>query len=263
MGLLDLFDKNKRKDRAREKAAARLTNAYMQGPERMRGADILLEMGDEKAIYGLLKRFTVRASNGVVDEEEKEQVYSMVVGLGRDAVPAIKRFLRQEDQTYYPLRALSAILPEDEVIDIIQETLEALGPDYMRNPERKLHLIQHLAESRHARCVSILLPFLADHDEQVRFQTINALRNQRNEEAREPMLERFCDEEEESLRLRKLIIEVFREFDWDVKGFTSSVEECMPAGFVLDGKGKFTKGTKKVETKAVKKEKKEKRSRRR
>ncbi len=237
MGLLDFLDKEKRQQRKLESAIARLTNPYMQGPERMRGADTLLQIGSDEAIYGLLKRFTIRASNGVVDEEEKEQVYGMLVGLGAAAIPPIERFIRREDQTYQALRALSALLPEDEVVRIIGAALEELGPDYMRNPERKLHLIQHLAELRNPGVLPILLPFLDDFDENVRFQTINGLKEQADEAAREPLLTRLCGEEEQSLRLKKRIIEVIEELGWTVKGFRKQVEELLPKGHSLDKAG--------------------------
>ncbi len=239
MGLFDFFDKDKRRQRAIKKASARLTNAYMQGPDRMRGADTLLEFGTDEAIYGLLKRFTIRASNGVVDEEEKEQVLAMVVGLGEKAVPPIKRFIRREDQIYQALQALSTILPEDKVVQVIGEVLDEIGPDYMRNPERKLHMVQHLADIRGPETVRVLLPFLQDHDEGVRFQVIEGLRREGDEAAREPMLDAFCSEEESSLRIRKLILEVFEELGWKVKGFRGAVEALLPTGYVVEKSGKI------------------------
>lgn len=248
MGLFDLFfDKDKRQQVKLEKAIARLTNPYMQGQERMRGADILLEIGSEEAICGLLKRFTIRASNGVVDEEEKEQIYGMIIGLGERAIPPLKKFLLREDQTYHALRALSELLPVDEVVQVIEDSLKTFGTDYMRNPERKLHLIQHLAEASHPRAAEVLVPFLEDHDENVRFQTVNALKEQGSEQARVPLLERLCNDEEESLRLRKRIIEVLHEMGWEVKGFRKRVEERLPKGYVVDRSGLIKERGAKIE----------------
>ncbi len=238
MGLFDFLNKENRRKRALDKAIARLTNPYMQGPERMRGAEILLELGGDDAIYGLLKRFTITSSNTVVDQDEKEQVYHMVVDQGEAAVPAIERFIRREDQIFYALRALSAILDQDRVVDIIGKALDEIGTDYMRNPERKLQMIQHLAEIEAPKVVDILIPFLEDHDMGVRFQTVNALYAQGDERAREPMLARLCSEEEESLRLRKRILEVLAETGWPVTGFRKKVEELLPKGFSIDKSGK-------------------------
>ncbi|MDY0059213.1 MAG: HEAT repeat domain-containing protein [Myxococcota bacterium] len=251
MGLWDLFDKEKRKERALEKAIARITNPYMQGPERMKAVDTLLEIGTDDAIYGLLKRFTIRASNGVVDEEEKEQVYAVVIGLGTQAVPALRRFIQKDDQIYHALRALSAILPEEQVITSVGETLELLGTDYMRNPERKLHLIQHLAELRGPRVVALLLPFLRDHDEGVRFQTVNALHEQADEVAREPLLELLCSPDEESVRLRKRIVEVLAERGWGVQGYRKKVEERLPKGYAIDKAGLIKERGTKIEPAAT------------
>lgn len=250
MGLFDLFDKDKRRQRAIEKATARLTNAFMQGPDRMRGADTLMEIGTDDAIYGLLKRFTIRASNGVVDQEEKEQILGMVSDLGERAVPSIKRFIRRENQIYQALQALSTILPEEAVVQTLADALEELGPDYMRDPERKLHMVQHLAEIQHPEVVRILLPFLEDHDEGVRFQVVEGLRRQGDEAAREPLLAAFSSEES-TLRIRKQILEVFEELGWKVKGFRAAVEQLLPKGYVIEKSGRVKLRTAAIEAEAT------------
>ena len=86
-----------------------------------------------------------------------------------------------------------------------------------------------------------LLPFLGDHDETVRFVTVESLFKQGDEQAREPLLELLLYEEEESLRIKNRIIEGFAEVGWRVKGFRGTVEKLMAQSFsdyAVDGKGR-------------------------
>ncbi len=239
MGLLDIFtvDKEKRQAKAIRKATDRLTNKYRQSPERTAAAQTLQGIGTADAIYGLLKRFTVASSNGVEDQDEKEYVYHMVLELGEKAVPAIERFLENEVQLFWPLKALSNMVPEDRMVQIIGQVLQSIGPDYVRNPERKLHLVQHLADYNNPQVVDILLPFVQDHDETIRFQVINALSSHEDERVRDALLQLLTDEDEDSLRIRNRILDIMVERHWTVKGFRKRVEELLPSGFVLDRDG--------------------------
>ena len=63
MGILDYFDKEKRATKKVETNAKKLTNPYRQSEERMQCAGELAEDGRPEAIYGLLRRFTIKASN--------------------------------------------------------------------------------------------------------------------------------------------------------------------------------------------------------
>ena len=215
----------------------KLINPYRQSEERMQCAGELAEDGRPEAIYGLLRRFTIKASNQVVDEDEKSQVYAMVVDLDEAAVPSLCKFIGQEDQLRYPLRALTEIVDHDAVLQHVGEALAAIGPDYVKNPEPKLHLIQHLAEQGHEGAAQYLTPFLADQDETVRFQTAQALSTHDNDTVKDALWARLLTDEDESLRTRNALCETLLTLAPEhivAEEARDAVRAALPGSWVLD-----------------------------
>lgn len=250
MALLDFLDKDRRAARKVDTAIKKLTNPYRQSEDRMQAAEHLAAVGAgggeaaEAAIYGLLKRFTIRASNQVVDEDEKAQVYALVVDLGQAAVPSLRRFIQREDQLRHPLRALAEIEPRDAVVRHVGEALAAVGPDYVKNPESKLHLVQHLAELRHDLAPSYLTPFVADHDESVRFQVVQALARFPGAAARDALMARLAGEEEETLRTIVALCQSLADVDPEAvvpEDRRDAVRAILPDGWCLDEEGRLKK----------------------
>lgn len=240
MALFDFLDKDKRAAKRVERNIKRLTNAYMQSEERMKSADLLREDGGEEAIYGLLKRFTVRSSNQVVDEDEKQQIYGMVLDFGEDATPSILKFIRREDAILYALRALSEIEPVDAMVEHLGTILEEIGPDYMKNPERKLHIVQHLNELKHARVIEILTPFSDDHDETIRFTVVGALGERGGPDGYEPIVGRLLTDEDESIRVRERCCEILSAAQYSVGEARREVlGEAVPKGWEVDEQGRI------------------------
>jgi HEAT repeat protein len=106
-----------------------------------------------------------------------------------------------------------------------------------------------LGEFKDERAVRAMIPFLEDHDEGIRFMTVEALFKQKDELAREPLLHLMIKEDEESLRIKHRIAEGFFEEGWQVKGFRGTVEKLLASQmpeFIVDGKGhiKLKKGRK-------------------
>ncbi len=244
MAILDFFDKEKRSAKKVETNLKKLINPYRQTEERLQCAEALAADGREEAIYGLLRRFTIRASNQVVDEDEKNHVYNMVVDLDQAAVPSLRKFIQREDQLRYPLRALTEIVDSDAVIEHVGEALKAIGPDYIKNPEPKLHLVQHLDEHRHERAPTYLVPFLDDHDETIRFQVIQALSAYDTDEVRAALWTRLLTDEEETLRTRTALCDVLVALDGQhivAEDQREAVEAALPEGWVLDQQARVKK----------------------
>ena len=237
MGILDFLDKGKRAAKKVETNIKKLTNPYRQTEERMQCAEELAMDGREEAVYGLLRRFTIKASNQVVDEDEKKRVYDLVLDLGEDAIPALRKFIQREDQLRYPLRALTTIVGKDEVARHVGDALTAIGPDYIKNPEPKLHLVQLLAEHGHDSAPGYLIPFLDDHDETIRFQTVQALSAHPTDAVREALWDRLLEGDEESLRTKTAVAEALVTVDGQhivPEERRDAVREALPEGWVLD-----------------------------
>jgi HEAT repeat protein len=132
----------------------------------------------------------------------------------------------------------------DEEISFVQEVLERHEPGYERDPTKKIQLLTHLGSLKHPKAAELAAPYLKDMDEGVRYAAAETLMRQKNEAVgREPLLELFASDAEESLRLRLKIAEGFVELGWLVQGFRPGVEKKLPDNFALDREGHIKRKT--------------------
>jgi hypothetical protein len=239
MGLFDLLSKDKRDERARTRHASQAVNKYAQSADRMKALESLAEDGSDEALYALLRRFGMMYDKSIEDEQEKEWVFETMVSKARSALPAVKRYLLSAESITWPLRVLDKIAQNvDEELAFVQEVMERHEPGYERDPTKKMQLLHHLATLKHERVAALAAPYLKDMDEGVRYTAVETLLRQKNEAAaREPLLELFASDAEDSLRIRLKIAEGFVELGWLVQGFRPGVEKKLPEAFALDREG--------------------------
>jgi hypothetical protein len=243
MGLFDIFSKQKREARALTGNIQRTLNKYSQSGDRYRAMEALATDGSDEATYGLMRRFGMMYDKSIEDEQEKEWVFDTLVSKGESSLPAVKRYLISADSVSWPLRVLQKIAPsKDTELEIIAEVLARHEPGYERDPTKKIQLIRHLGLMKHPKATALVLPYLSDMDEGVRFATIEALLALKNEEAaRDKLLELFVSDSEESLRLRIRIADGFVDLGWLVYGHRGGVQQKLPDGFQLDREGHILK----------------------
>jgi hypothetical protein len=243
MGLFDIFSKEKREERARAGNIQRAVNKYAQSGDRYRAMEALATEGSDEALYGLMRRFGMMYDKTIEDEQEKEWVFDTMVSKGEAALPAVKRYLASAESVSWPLRVLQKVAPnKDTELDIVAEVLARHEPGYERDPTKKIQLIRHLGLMKHPKATALVVPYLEDMNEGVRFATIEALLALKNEEAaREKLLALFVSDAEESLRLRIRIAEGFTDLGWLVQGYRGGVEKKLPEGFHLDREGHILK----------------------
>ena len=147
MGLLDfLFDKDKSAERKLQKHEQKLTNMYVQAPERQWVVQELAQIGTTEAAAILLKRFIENNPNTTLDIEEKELVYDTLVRMSRnenaDVVGEVKRFVLESDvKINWPLKVLSDILPASDYVTFLVEVLKTCDTSYQRTVEKKQELM--------------------------------------------------------------------------------------------------------------------------
>jgi hypothetical protein len=243
MGLFDIFSKEKREARARAGNIQRTINKYSQSGDRYKAMEALATEGSDEALYGLMRRFGMVYDKSIDDEQEKEWVFETLVSKGESALPAVKRYLAAADSVSWPLRVLQKVAPDkDTEADSVAEVLLRHEPGYERDPTKKIQLIRHLGLMKHKKSPEIVVPYLGDMDEGVRFVTVEALLALKAEEVgREKLLELFVSDSEESLRLRIRIAEGFADLGWLVQGHRAAVEKKLPDGFQLDREGHILK----------------------
>ena len=82
MGVFDLFSKDGRAQRAREKNISRAVNKYSQSPDRMKALQSLRDDGSPDALYGMLRRFGMMYDKTIEDEQEKDWVFEVLLEKG-------------------------------------------------------------------------------------------------------------------------------------------------------------------------------------
>ena len=184
----------------------------------------------------LLRRFTIQVPQETMDLEEKQYTVQLLTGMGSAAVEPIRNFLRTEAEVTWPVRALREILPKEEFIIALKETLEILDKSYARWPEAKVAMIEHLPDEALPHVRETLLGFLQDEDDDVCIAASYYLARSEDEEIRERLLETLLNAEARP-RVRGRIFELFCEKEWPVKGYRKRVEEVLQEPFYLTGKG--------------------------
>jgi hypothetical protein len=243
MGLLDLIGLGGPEGRLR-----RLSRKSMEKfgpPENRQGAiEELGALKTEAGVEALLQRYTFRVDPGITDDEEKARVLALITQTGATAVGPVKRFILSRDEISWPLRALSDLLPETEVVKFLIEVAHKAGSEYSRVPEKKVLLLHALAHHKSPEIAAAVVPFLDDMDDEVQIAAAEVIAWQQDPAGREPLIQHFLKAHEGSnARVREALVGLLAESNWDVKGYTPKVEAALPPGYKLDSKGKIQRKT--------------------
>ncbi|RLC95726.1 MAG: hypothetical protein DRI46_14535 [Chloroflexi bacterium] len=243
MSISSWMQKHKENRRLRAIAHHRkhIKTKFGQGEDRQKAVYFFHEMGGKDGNLGLLERFMANVEPSIRDEEEKEEVYHLLVGLGSEVIPAIVAYLNRKDAARvpitWPLKVLVAVAPKEEAVRVIVEALAAMGTTYTQEPERKVVLVSQLSDYEDERVVPALIPFLRDHRDEVQLEALAALTKKNDESAREAMLEVMVDEET-PVRLRAAMADSFQKNGWATKGYRKKVAAVLPDGLHVDRSGR-------------------------
>ena len=219
----------------------KITEKYGPPENRQKAIDQLLDMDSPAAIAALLMRFTVNAEPSITDAEEKDYTYRSILKFEEDAVEPLKAFLKKSDvATSWALKALRELLPEAEIVSICSEILTKLGPEYTRDPEKKMVLLSTLGELNDERITPVLMPFLEDPSDDVRITTAASLTRQKDERSREALLKCFVESSDRA-RVVGALTQALHETGFGVQGFREKVETGLPEGYFVDKAGQVKK----------------------
>ena len=249
MGLFDIF-KSKSKSVAPpppqvgDKNVARLARVagdrHAQNYDRMEAIESLARLQSSEAASGLLRRFTFYIEPSITDQEEKEVAFRGVIDCGEDAVDAIVTFCEKAESLSWPLKILRDILPRERFIEEVIEMLEGFDTNYTRNVDPKTQLISSLEGEAGEAAREVVLGFLEDVSEPVRFQAVSTLLSTNHEELAPRLVEFSVDEE--SVRVRNKVAEGLASRGWVVPQalrdrFASAI---FAGGFSVDAQGRVT-----------------------
>ena len=237
MGLLELIGLGPKQQRLQKKLMEKFGP-----PENRQGAiEELGELKTEQAVDTLLMRYTFRVDPGITDDEEKQRVLALLHEAGAAiATGPVKAFVLARDEISWPLKALSDLLPESEVVAFLVQALRKTANEYSRVPEKKVLLLHALKEHQApAEITPAVLPFLEDMDDEVQIAAAEVIVRQQDPSGREPLIQHFLQAHAGSnARVTEALAGILVETPWDVKGYTPKVEAALPPAYRLDSKGK-------------------------
>ena len=236
MGLADLFSKEARARNNLKKTIQRAADKHAQSGDRFRALEQLRDDGGPEAIGGLLRRFSFVYDKSIEDEQEKEWVYQILVELGSKVLPELRRYMRESETLSWSLKVLEHIATGDAFHKTLQTLCEQNDNSYVRDPSKKIQLVHFMGEHRDPEIVAMIVPYVDDIDEGVRFKAVEALIHQGQREViLAPLVGRLLNKSEESRRIKVRILEGLSETATPITERTSEVERALN-DLGLDGK---------------------------
>ncbi|RYE81182.1 MAG: HEAT repeat domain-containing protein [Myxococcales bacterium] len=223
MGLFDFFKKNSAPAAASSAAPADKNVARLgrivgdklaQNYDRHDAIEALSRIESAESAAALLKRFTFSIEPSITDQEEKELAFHGVVSCGERAVEPVLAFCARAESLTWPLKILREILPGPRYAEELVDLLDNHDTDYSRNVEPKVQLLSALSGQRGDDVVEVLLRFLDDVSEPVRFQTILSLFSLEDPTLVPKVLDKIASEE--SVRLVTKVADCLSSRSWTV-----------------------------------------------
>lgn len=217
------------KEKALKKTIERATNTVSQSSDRWSAMERLREVGSEEALLALCKRFSFTYDKSIEDQQEKDWVVASLVSLGEAAMGPLRRYMKSAKNLGYPLQILGQISTQERVLEVIDELLEDEEPGYVRDPKRRIDIIEWLGgwTAGPKEVVRRVLPYVEDYDENVRFKSIEALSLKPDPSAAETVCRAMVREDEESQRFQVRCAELLAEQGWSVQSQKTEVQNLL------------------------------------
>lgn len=225
------------KEKSLQKTIARASNPVSQSADRWAAMEKLREIGNDEALFALCKRFSFSYDKTIEDQQEKDWTVSSMISLGEPALGPLRRYMRSAKNLGYPLKILTQIVPQKKVLEVIDELLEDEEPGYVRDPKKRIDIIDWLGGNKYTseEVVHRILPYVEDFDENVRFKSIESISLKPDSSAAETISRAMANDKEESQRFQIRCAEILAENKWVVTPHKNGVKALL--GTVLS---KFT-----------------------
>jgi hypothetical protein len=244
MGFLDfLFDKEKAQERQIEKLRKKLTNLWVQSPDRNDAASQLFQIGTPTALHALMERFKVQTQNTTYDIEEKTFVYDILSGAGPAVADVVKENVRTEPAVInWQMRVLEDVLPSQDLAVFITELLSTMDVDYERDPVKKEQLILRAQTyTDYPDLQKEIARFTVSDNEDIRFQSVSAVIKRDEEWARDSL--RANIRLEDSGRIKAMVCERLAKMNWTAlddlenEELAAEIREALPPKYHLTETG--------------------------
>lgn len=215
--LLSVFDADARRQKAFDKTVTRLISRNQQHEERMACIEQLAMMDTPEANRALFRRWDMMADKKREDVAEKEYLLSVLVDKGTAILPFLREHNDRSTNVTWPTQVLRRIVDSDAVIE---ELLRVLKAEQERlaafKPEKKTRLLQLLSDYDDPRVTPAVILSLDDFDETVRWEAAQTLSKVGDDRARDALVDRLANPDEDSARVRSALVAALYEGKWSV-----------------------------------------------
>lgn len=227
MGLFDFFGKDTTDAKILKKQVQLVLDKHARSPDRMQALQDLRGAITE-AVMGMLRRFDMAYDKSIEDEQEKEWVFETLVGLGTGILPEILTYAKQASSLSWPLKIVGLVSTQAQLVEVAQTLCEQHNNEYTRDPSKKVQLVAFMGEHPSVEMTTLLLPYLQDMDEGVRFATIESLlRQATTQEAEEALVNQLVSAEEPSRRIKTRIVEGLAQWQSPLRHRVEEVEKIL------------------------------------
>lgn len=218
------------KEKAFKKLVERANNTVSQSSDRWMAMEKLRDDGSDEALFALCKRFSFTYNKIIEDQQEKDWTVASLVSLGEPALGPLRRYMKSAKNLGYPLQILGKITSEEKVFEVIDELLEDEEPGYVRDPMRRIDIIEWLGawSAKAGEVVPRVLPYVEDFDENVRFKSLETISQKPDPSAAETLCRAMVNKEEESQRFQVRCAEILSEQGWPVKSHKDQISSLLP-----------------------------------
>jgi ribulose bisphosphate carboxylase small subunit len=223
--LLGSFSAEARAQRAFDKMVSKLVSRNYQHEDRMFVIDALAHMETPQATAALFRRWDMVSDKKREDVAEKEHLADVLAAKGRAMLPHLMVHNDRSVNITRPISMMARVVPDDEVVT---ELLRILATEQARlaafKPEKKLRVIDMLADyPEDGRLTDALVASINDFDADVRAESIRLLGTVADASAREPLLDRLCNPEEDSLRVTAAILHALHDKGWKIVDYKDTL----------------------------------------
>lgn len=180
MGFFDIFKSGPTPDSILGQVR-KAKEVYAQPEYRRMAMEKLLKWNTEESLRGLLERFTVVVQSPHWDEDEKRWLVDEMIKVGDQSKPILREFILKKNEVNYALLAYRKIVDNDEEYKkLLMEALNLRPPSDHRSVQGKQELIAAMSEFEPSFYEEVLIPYLADHSDDVQSAAIDALSKSTN-----------------------------------------------------------------------------------
>ena len=229
-----------------DRASKLACNSFAQPEVRMRELQRLLRDASPEALTGALRRFTANAQGHIADEEEKLWLSGALVDVGQAARAPLAAYIRGGQKLTYALLTYRRIVPHAEAATLFAQVLADIGPHDHRRSEAKQQLVLALTDDLAAPgIIDSLVPFLADHADDVRWQVLETLEaaltslgvGANDRAAIAPQVTALLQDGPVSARIALRAAALVCAHDWPLAAGSAGLHPALSGRYFVDGRG--------------------------